>query len=67
MLAGVFDATDPAGRQDMAIAARVADEGRALVILLNKWDLVRDRTAARKAVHDRLEGGARPGEGGSRW
>ncbi|MDE0390458.1 MAG: ribosome biogenesis GTPase Der [Rhodospirillales bacterium] len=52
----VFDATDAAGRQDMAIAARVADEGRALVILLNKWDLVRDRAAARKAVQDRLEG-----------
>ena len=52
----VFDATDAAGRQDMAIAARVADEGRALVILLNKWDLVRDRAAARRAVEDRLEG-----------
>ena len=51
----VFDATDPAGRQDMAIAARVAEEGRALVILLNKWDLVRDRVAARRAVQDRLE------------
>ena len=51
----VFDATDLGGRQDMAIAARVADEGRALVILLNKWDLVRDRAAARRAVQDRLE------------
>ncbi|MDE0051294.1 MAG: ribosome biogenesis GTPase Der [Rhodospirillales bacterium] len=51
----VFDATDPAGRQDMTIAARVAEEGRALVILLNKWDLVRDRAAARAAVEDRLE------------
>ena len=51
----VFDATDPASRQDMTIAARVADEGRALVILLNKWDLVRDRAAARAAVEDRLE------------
>ena len=51
----VFDATDPAGRQDMAIAARVAEEGRAPVILLNKWDLVRDRAAARRAVQDRLE------------
>ena len=51
----VFDATDPASRQDMTIAARVADEGRALVILLNKWDLVRDRVAARAAVKDRLD------------
>ena len=51
----VLDATEPAGRQDMAIAARVADEGRALVILLNKWDLVRRRAAARAALQDRLE------------
>ena len=51
----VFDATDPASRQDVTIAARVAEEGRALVILLNKWDLVRDPAAARAAVEDRLE------------
>ena len=51
----VLDASEPAGRQDMAIAARVADEGRAIVILLNKWDLVRNRGAARAAVQDRLE------------
>ncbi len=51
----VLDASEPAGRQDMAIAARVADEGRALVILHNKWDLVRNRAAARAAIQDRLE------------
>ena len=51
----VLDASEPAGRQDMAIAARVADEGRAIVILHNKWDLVRERAAARAALQDRLE------------
>ena len=51
----VLDATEPAGRQDMAIAARAADEGRAVVILLNKWDLVRDRKAVRSALDERLE------------
>ena len=51
----VFDACESAGRQDMAIAARVAEEGRALVILLNKWDLVRDRGAVRTAIQHRLE------------
>ena len=51
----VLDASEPAGRQDMAIAARVADEGRAIVILHNKWDLVRNRTAARVAIRERLE------------
>ena len=51
----VLDASEPAARQDMAIAARVAEEGRAIVILLNKWDLVQNRAAARVAVQDRLE------------
>lgn len=51
----VLDATETAGRQDMAIAARVTDEGRALVILLNKWDLVRRRAATRAALQERLE------------
>ena len=50
-----LDATEPAGRQDMAIAARAVDEGRAVVILLNKWDLVTDRKAVRTAVEERLE------------
>ncbi len=31
------------------------DEGRALVIAVNKWDLVRDRAAAARAIDDRLE------------
>ena len=51
----VLDADEPAGRQDMAIAARAADEGRAVVILLNKWDLVKDRKAVRSALEERLE------------
>ena len=51
----VLDAAEPAGRQDMAIAARAADEGRAVVILLNKWDLVKDRKAVRSALEERLE------------
>jgi GTP-binding protein len=51
----MLDATDPVGRQDLTIAARVIEEGRAAVILLNKWDLVEDRAATRRAVDDRLE------------
>ena len=50
-----LDASEPASRQDVAIAARAADEGRAVVILLNKWDLVRDRKAVRTALEERLE------------
>ncbi|MGB0671976.1 MAG: ribosome biogenesis GTPase Der, partial [Rhodospirillales bacterium] len=42
-------------KQDLTIARRVIDEGRALVIVINKWDLVRDGAGALKALAERLE------------
>jgi GTP-binding protein len=39
----VFDGSEPPARQDFGVAALAAEEGRALVIALNKWDLVRAR------------------------
>ena len=42
-------------KQDLTIAHKVLDEGRALVIAVNKWDIRRDRGAAMKALGDRLE------------
>ena len=42
-------------KQDLTIARRVVDEGRALVIGVNKWDACADRQAAMGAIHDRLE------------
>jgi GTP-binding protein len=33
----------PFEKQDLQIASLIVDEGRALVIAVNKWDLVRDR------------------------
>jgi GTP-binding protein len=51
----VLDATQPAERQDLTIAGHVIDEGRALVIVLNKWDLIDDRHAVLAALADRLE------------
>ncbi|MHA1559876.1 MAG: ribosome biogenesis GTPase Der [Alphaproteobacteria bacterium] len=38
-----IDATQPFDRQDLQIADLVEREGRALVIALNKWDLVTDK------------------------
>jgi len=40
--------------QDLQIARLVEREGRACVIVLNKWDAVEDRIATRKAISDRL-------------
>ena len=36
----LFDATEPPAKQDFGIANTLAEEGRAPVIVLNKWDLV---------------------------
>jgi GTP-binding protein len=40
----LLDAERPFEKQDLQIAALVEQEGRALAIAVNKWDLVRDRT-----------------------
>jgi len=41
----VVDATMPLERQDLTIARHVAEEGRALVLAANKWDLVAEKQA----------------------
>ena len=46
VVALIVDATAPLERQDLTIARLVAQEGRALVIVLNKWDLIADPNAA---------------------
>jgi GTPase len=38
----LLDAEHSFEKQDLQIAERIAEEGRALVIAINKWDLVRD-------------------------
>lgn len=39
----VIDAERPFEKQDLTIAGHVVNEGRALVIAVNKWDAVKDR------------------------
>ncbi|MAF97816.1 MAG: ribosome biogenesis GTPase Der, partial [Micavibrio sp.] len=39
----VIDGTDPMEKQDVQIASHVIEEGRALVVAVNKWDSVEDR------------------------
>jgi GTP-binding protein len=39
----LLDAEQPFEKQDLQIANLIAQEGRALVIAVNKWDLVRER------------------------
>lgn len=42
----VVDATQPFERQDLTIARLILQEGRALVIAVNKWDLIAEPQAA---------------------
>jgi GTP-binding protein len=51
----VIDAAIGVERQDLAIASQIAEEGRALVIAVNKWDLIDDRRAAMAAIRRRIE------------
>ena len=51
----VLDALQPLERQDLTIANLVAEEGRALVLALNKWDAVSGRAETLKQVRERLE------------
>ena len=42
-------------RQDLTIAKHAVDEGRALIIAANKWDVVDDQAEATQRLIDRLE------------
>jgi GTP-binding protein len=49
------DATEGLNDQDLRIAQLIEREGRACVLVLNKWDAVEDRNATRRLISDRLE------------
>ena len=52
----LIDAERPLEHQELTIADMVTEEGRALVIAINKWDLVesKDRPAWQKALRSQL-------------
>ena len=50
----VIDGEQGLDKQDLTIANQTIQEGRALVIALNKWDAIGDKDAARNAISDRL-------------
>lgn len=51
----VVDATQALEKQDLTIAHHVDQEGRALVIAVNKWDLVKDRKTYLEDLRDKIE------------
>ncbi len=50
-----LDATAPFEKQDLQIADLVESEGRAIVIALDKWDLVEDRQVKLKEMREDAE------------
>ena len=50
----VLDAHQPLERQDLAIASTVLQEGRALVVALNKWDNTENQQAVLKELKARM-------------
>jgi len=51
----VLDSNAVLEKQDLTIARQVVDEGRALVIAVNKWDAAKNRDASLERLKDKLE------------
>ena len=43
MVAILIDSTDAFTASDMQLIKRVVDQGRGVVVVANKWDLVQDK------------------------
>ena len=51
----LMDANTIFDKQDLTIAKLVLEEGRALVVAVNKWDVAKDRKESMQRLSDRLE------------
>lgn len=54
VVALAVDATAGIHEQDLEIGRLIAEEGRAAVLVLTKWDAVKARAAVQRAIEDRL-------------
>ncbi|MCX8506939.1 MAG: ribosome biogenesis GTPase Der [Alphaproteobacteria bacterium] len=55
MVVLVVDGTAGLERQDLTLASMVTEEGRGLVIAINKWDAVIDKNECLAEIKDKLE------------
>ena len=51
----LIDAERPLEQQDLIIAEMVAEEGRALVLAVNKWDLIEDKNKLLKDIRETVD------------
>jgi len=54
VVALVLDARDLLEHQDLSIAQHVIEEGRAFIVVVNKWDLVEDGAEAARRLEGRI-------------
>lgn len=51
----VIDANTPFDKQDLQIAAHIVEEGRAMVIAINKWDTIKEKNDLIEELKYKLE------------
>jgi len=51
----LLDASNPFEKQDLHIASLIAEEGRAVVLAVNKWDLVEDPSRTIQELREKAE------------
>ncbi len=51
----LIDGVEGLEKNDLTIARQIAEEGRAMVLAVNKWDVVGDRGGRLSEIRDRLE------------
>ena len=51
----VLDSTDKLNKQDLILAKRAVDYGKSIVIALNKWDLIENKTSLKKYFIEKIK------------
>jgi GTP-binding protein len=51
----VLDAEKPFDKQDYTIAQHVVEEGRGLVVAINKWDVIKEKPATLRMIQAKIE------------
>jgi len=59
----MIDATEDLSKQDLTIARSAVEEGRALVIAANKWDMVEDKAECLRDLRERIAESLHQGRG----
>ncbi|MSO65641.1 MAG: ribosome biogenesis GTPase Der [Alphaproteobacteria bacterium] len=55
IVALILDATAPMERQDLHICRVATEEGKPLIVVANKWDMVESRSAVARLIRERVE------------